>query len=142
MTNSQRLLWLRRVLLVKVLLTLGMWGLPALLAPPAFLALFGIEMPAAPIFLRLFGAAVTAFGIAYWIAYRDPARNVAIIKAGVVDVGLATLVIIVVGLTSGLSSWFFALSGVLTAFFFVAFLVLMPRETQVRDSRQQPAASR
>lgn len=139
MTNSQQLLWLRRVLLVKVILTLGLWGLPALLAPPAFLALFGIEMPADPIFMRLFGAVVTAFGVAYWYAFRDPLRNVAILKAGLVDNGLVTLTIIVVGLTSGLSSWFFAVSAVLTALFFLALLALMPREAQVSESLGQAA---
>lgn len=139
MPNSQKLLWLRRVLLVKVILTLGLWGLPALLAPPAFLALFGIEMPADPIFMRLFGAVVTAFGVAYWYAFRDPLRNVAILKAGLVDNGLVTLTIIVVGLTSGLSSWFFAVSAVLTALFFLAFLALMPREAQVSESLRQAA---
>ena len=139
MTNSHRLLWLRRVLLLKVVLTLGLWGLPALLAPPAFLALFGLEMPADPIFLRLFGAVVTAFGVAYWYAYRDPVRNVAILKAGLVDNGLVTLTIIVVGLTAGLSSWFFAVSAALTAFFFLAFLALMPQEAQVREGLRQTA---
>jgi hypothetical protein len=141
MSNPQKLLWLRRVLLAKVILTLGLWGLPALLAPRALLSLFGIEMPADPIFLRLFGAVVTAFGVAYWFAYRDPVRNVAIVKAGVVDNGLVTLVIVAVALTSGPPGWFFLVSAVLTAFFLVAFLVLMPQETPATERAQQGALS-
>jgi hypothetical protein len=87
-------------------------------------------MPEDPIFLRLFGAVVTAFGVAYLYAYRDPVRNVAIVRVGVVDNGLVALTIVVVGLTTGISSWFIWVSAVLTALFFVAFLVLMPQETE------------
>jgi len=60
MNVSQKLRWLRRVLLVKVIATFALWGLPALLGPPALLAPFGIAMPDDPIFMRLFGAVVTA----------------------------------------------------------------------------------
>ncbi len=128
MNSTQKLQWLRRVLLLKVIVTFLVWGLPALLGPPAFLAWFGIEMPQDPLFLRLFGAVVTAFGVAYWYAYRDPLRNAAIVKVGVVDNGLVTLVIIALGLTAGVSSWFIWVSAALTAFFCIAFLVLIPRE--------------
>jgi hypothetical protein len=141
MSNPQKLLWLRRVLLAKVILTLGLWGLPALLAPRALLSLFGIEMPADPIFVRLFGAVVTAFGVAYWFAYRDPVRNVAIVKAGVVDNGLVTLVIVAVALTSGPPGWFFLVSAMLTAFFLVAFLVLMPQEAPATERAHQGVLS-
>jgi hypothetical protein len=127
MNTSQRMQWLQRVLLVKVVVTLLLWGLPTLIGPPAFLALFDIEMPQDPIFLRLFGAVVSAFGVAYWYAYRDPLKNAAIVRVGVVDNGLVTLTIIVLGLTTGVSSWFIWVSAVLTASFCVAFLVLMPR---------------
>ena len=128
MDSSLKIPWLRRILLVKVILTFLLWGLPALLAPPAFMALFGITVPEDPIFLRLFGAVVTAVGVAYWYAYRDPVKNIAILKFGVVDNGLVTLTIIVMGLTVGVSSWFFWLSAVLTAFFCIALAWLMPRE--------------
>jgi hypothetical protein len=128
METSQRLYWLRRVLLIKVVLTFLAWGLPALTAPPAFLAPFGIAMPEDPTFLRLFGAVVTAVGVAYWYAYQDPVRNVAILKFGIADNGLNTLTIIVLGFTVGISSWFIWVSGILTAFFCIAFVVLMPRE--------------
>ena len=130
MNTSQKMQWLRRVLLVKVILTFLAWGLPALIGPAAFLSLFDIEMPGDPMFLRLFGAVVTAFGVAYWYAYRDPLRNAAIVRAGVVDNGLVTLAIIVLGLTTGISSWFMWVSAVLTALFCIAFLVLMPQETE------------
>lgn len=128
MDTSQQLRWLRRVLLAKVVVTLLAWALPALIAPPAFLALFGMAMPEDPIFLRLFGAVVTAMAVAYWYAYQDPVKNVAILKVGVVDNGLATLTVVVLGFTVGIASWFIWVSSVLTGLFCIAFIVLMPRE--------------
>jgi len=125
---ERKLLWLRRVLFVKVLLTFFAWGLPALLGPMSLLAFLKLPIPADPIYLRLFGGACTAFGVAYWFAYQDPIHNVAIVKAGLVDNGLITLVIFYLGLTGKVSSAFVLISGLLTALFFVSFLVLMPRE--------------
>ncbi len=128
METKPRINLLRRILLAKVVVTVAAWGLPALVGPAEFLAVFGITMPADPIFLRLFGALAMALALAYWYAYRDPVRNVAILKVGIVDNGLATVTIIFLGLTVGISSWFIWVSGLLTAFFGVAFAVLMPRE--------------
>ena len=126
--TSPRVAWLRRVLLFKVALCFLLWGLPALIGPAWFLALFGLTMPDDPLFLRLFGSMVIAFGVAYWCAYQDPVRNRAILVAGVVDNGMATLTIVGVALTTGVFSWFLWLSAALTAFFCVAFLTLMLRE--------------
>jgi hypothetical protein len=126
MEPSRKHSLLRIVLLIKVIVTFLVWGIPALLAPPAVLAYFGISMPQDPIFLRLFGAVVCAVGVAYWFAYRDPLRNLAILRFGVVDNGLVTLTIIILALTVGLSSIFFWFSAVLTAFFFLALIWLMP----------------
>lgn len=124
--ESNKLTWLRRVLLVKTLVTLVVWGLPALLGPLSLLSRLGVPIPEDPIYLRLFGGAATAWGIAYWFAYRDPVRNVAIIKAGLVDNALPTLVIAILGLAGRVSSAFIWASGIATGLFFLAFLVLMP----------------
>ncbi|MBC7265095.1 MAG: hypothetical protein H5T64_12180 [Chloroflexi bacterium] len=123
-----RLLWLRRVLFLKVLITILVWGLPALLGPLPLLATLKIPIPADPIYLRLFGGAATAWGVAYWFAYKDPVRNAAIVKAGLIDNALPTLAIVYLGITSGISSAFIWISGLLTSLFFVSFLLLMPRE--------------
>ena len=133
MTIDHRLVWLRRVLFAKALLTLFVWGLPALLGPLSLLALLGVPIPEDPIYLRLFGGACTAFGVAYWLAYQDPVRNVAIVKAGLADNGLITLVILFLGLTGRMSSAFIWLSGLLTGLFFLLFLLLMP-------TQERPAA--
>ena len=128
METAPRINLLRRILLAKVVVAVAAWGLPALVGPAGFLAFFGITMPADPIFLRLFGVLAIALAVAYWYAYRDPVRNVAILKVGIVDNGLATLTIIFLGLTVGISSWFVWVSALLSAFFAAAFAVLMPRE--------------
>lgn len=130
MATDPRLLWLRRVLLVKILVTILVWGLPALLGPMSLLAFLKVPVPEDPIYLRLFGGAATAWGVAYWFAYRDPLRNVAIVKAGLIDNALPTLVVVVLGITRGISSAFIWVSALLTGLFFVAFLLLMPREEE------------
>jgi hypothetical protein len=127
MATNTRLSLLRQILAVKVVLTLFVWGLPALLAPMALFQRLGVPTPDDPIFLRLFGAVVIAIGAAYWYAYKDPIYNVAILKAGIVDNGLVTLVIIVLTVFYDLRSVFIWVSGVLTFLFFVSFIVLMPR---------------
>jgi hypothetical protein len=127
MDADKKLVWLRRVLLVKVLVTILVWGLPSLLGPLSLLALLQVPIPADPIYLRLFGGAATAWGVAYWFAYKDPVRNVAILKAGLVDNALPTLAILIIGLTGGILSAFIWVSGLLTGLFFLSFLLLMPR---------------
>jgi hypothetical protein len=104
---------------------LVVWGLPALVGPPALFELLGVPFPSDPTFVRLFGAVVTAVALAYWYAWKDPVRNVAIIKFGILDNGLVTATILFLGFTVGLSSWFFWVSAILTAFFFVSFIVYM-----------------
>lgn len=127
MATDSRLSLLRQILAGKAVFTLFVWGLPALLAPMTLLQRLGVPTPDDPVFVRLFGAVVVAFGVAYWYAYKDPLRNVAIVKVGIVDNGLVTLVIVVFAAFYGLRSVFIWASGVLTLLFFVSFIVLIPR---------------
>jgi hypothetical protein len=127
MSNSQKLNWLKQILAVKTAFTLLVWGLPALLAPMSLFRLLGVPTPDDPLFVRLFGAVVTAVGLAYWYAYRDPVRNVSIVKVGILDNGLVTLVILVFTVFYGLRSLLMWASGLLTLAFFVSFILLMPR---------------
>jgi hypothetical protein len=127
MSNSQRLNWLKRILAVKTAFTLLAWGLPALIAPMSVFHLLGVPTPDDPLFVRLFGAVVTAVGLAYWYAYRDPVQNAAILKVGILDNGLVTLTILVFIVFYGLRSIFIWASALLTLVFFVSFILLMPR---------------
>lgn len=121
---------LRSVLLVKWVVTLLVWGLPALVAPPALFVALGVPLPDDITFVRLFGAVVTAVALAYFYAWRDPERNLAILRFGVLDNALVTLTIVVLAIAAGLRSWFLLGSAAATAFFCVSFLVLMPRATE------------
>ncbi len=127
MSRNRRLKWLRYILAVKVAFILFVWGLPALLAPLSLFQRLGIPTPDDPIFLRLFGAVVIAFGVAYWYAYKDPIHNIAILKAGIVDNGLATLVILVSTALYDLRSVLMWVSALLTFIFFISFILLMPK---------------
>ncbi len=127
MSENQKLIWLKRILAVKVAMTLFVWGFPALLAPVSLVQFLGIPTPDDTLFLRLFGAVVIAFGAAYWYARKDPVHNVAILKAGVIDNGLVTLVILVFWVFYDLRSIFMWISALLTFIFFIAFILLMPR---------------
>ena len=128
MSNSQKLNWLKQILAVKTGFTLLVWGLPALLAPMSLFHLLGVPTPDDPLFVRLFGAVVTAIGLAYWYAFRDPVRNVSIVKVGILDNGLVTLAILVFTVFYGLRSLFLLASGLLTLAFFVSFILLMPTQ--------------
>ncbi len=127
MKENTRLSWLRTILLIKVAACILLWGLPALLGPSALFEFLGLDMPKDTAYLRLFGAVVTAIGLLYWFAYKDPVKNVAIIRYAIVDNGLATLTLGVLILT-GKGSWMFTMSAVFTFLVFIAFILLFPGE--------------
>ena len=127
MSTDKKTVWLKRVLAAKAALCLLAWGLPTLIAPISVFHLLGVPTPDDTLFVRLFGAVVTAFGLAYYYAYRDPVRNVAIVRVGIADNGLVTLTILVFILFFGLRSAFMWVSAVLTFAFFICFLLLAPK---------------
>ncbi|MBN1897316.1 MAG: hypothetical protein JW827_00945 [Spirochaetes bacterium] len=124
MEKSKKLIWLKRVLLLKVILIFTAWA-PALIAWPEFLKLLGIPWPDNPIFLRLFGALQTSLGVAYIYAYKDPLKNKDIVKVGIFENGLMTLTLLFLGFTTGISP-FLWISVFFTTFFCVSFLVFKP----------------
>ena len=126
MTNN-KLLWLKRILAVKVILCFFFWGLPSLLAPLSLFQNLGVPTAEDPLYQMSLGAIVIAFGIAYWYAFKDPVHNIAIVKVGVVDNGLATLVILYFVVFRDLRSSIMLISGLLTLIFFISFILLMPR---------------
>lgn len=127
MSSTRRLKWLKYILAAKIALILFVWGLPYLFAPMSYFQRLGLPAPEDPIFIRFLGAVVVAFGVAYWYAYRDPVHNIAILKAGVVDNGLVTLVIVVFTAFYNLRNVLMWVSGLLTFVFFISFILLMPR---------------
>lgn len=120
---------LRAILLLKWVVTLFVWGLPALVGPPVLFSVLGVPMPDDLTFVRLFGAVVTAAALLYYFAWKDPANNRAILKYGVFDNAIVTLTIVTLAISAGLRSAFLFGSAALTAFFCTSFLVLMPRSS-------------
>lgn len=127
MSEDTRILWLKRTLLAKILVVALLWGLPSWIAPAGLLKLFGVEMPADPFFLRMFGGVMMGLVYLYWLAYRNPVRNRDIIRYAVVDNTLSFVTILGVGFTTGIANPVVWVSAVLVALFAVAFYVLMPK---------------
>lgn len=98
---------LRRVLAMKIVMTLGLWAAPALLLPVEWFPVFGIPEPppAHVVFVRLLGAAYVALVVAYALAWQAPVRHPGAILVGAVSNGLASIVIISVGARGGFATW-------------------------------------
>jgi hypothetical protein len=124
-----KLVWLKRILILKILVVALMWGLPSLLAPASILTFFGVSMPADPFFMRMFGGILCGLVFLYWFAYQNPLKNRDIIRYAVIDNSLAFLTILGVGLTSGISNPMVWSSAVLVLFFAVSFWYLMPSKS-------------
>jgi hypothetical protein len=127
MNETTKLTWLKRTLIIKILVVALMWGLPSLLAPEPVLKLFGVEMPEDPFFMRIFGAVQCGLIFLYWFAYQNPVKNRDIIRYAVIDNTLSFLTILGVGLTTGISNPTIWISAVLVALFAVAFYLLTPK---------------
>ena len=98
---------IRRILAAKIVVTLVLWAVPALLLPIEWFPVFGIPKPplAQLVFVRLLGAAYVALVVGYALAWRAPARHPGAILVGVVSNGLASLVILGVGAGGGFGTW-------------------------------------
>jgi len=119
-------------LLIEVILIVVLWGIPSLFAPPSMLKFFGL--PSGDLtMLRIFGAVMIAMSVAYWFAYKDPLRNLAVIWMAVAHNGLGLLVIIILGLTAGIG-WFLWVTVVIKLLLFIAFLILVPKSDIYRKS--------
>lgn len=122
---ESKLARLKQLLLVKAILTILLWAVPSLIAPPIMLEFFGLPTADLTI-LRIFGAVLIAMSVAYWLASKDPLRNLAIIWMAIVYNGLAAMVILILGLTTGIG-WYLWFSVVIKLLFFIAFMVLIPK---------------
>ena len=75
----------------------------------------GVPATADPLYLRLLGAVIMGIGVAYWYAYNNPIHNVSIVRAGVVDNVLVTLVTLYFIVFAGLRSVVMLISVTLTS---------------------------
>ncbi len=98
---------LRQVLAVAIVATLVTWVGPALLLPSPWFPVFGVPEPAAEqlVFVRLWGATVSALMVGYALAWRAPSRHPGAVLIGIVSNALTCLVIVRTGATGAFSTW-------------------------------------
>jgi uncharacterized protein YjeT (DUF2065 family) len=127
MNEATKLIWLKRVIIFKILVVALLWGLPTLLAPESVLRMLGESLPNPPFYMRIFGAVQIGLVFLYWFAYQNPVRNRDIIRYAVIDNSLAFLTMMGYALTVGITNPTVWLSAVLVLFFAIAFYFLMPK---------------
>lgn len=128
MDTAKKLTWLKRVLILKMVVVLLLWGLPTWLAPESILKLFGETLPAPPFYMRMFGATQIGLVFLYWLAYRNPVRNRDLIRYAVVDNTIAFLTMMVYAVVIGITNPAVWISAVLVLFFALAFWYLTPQK--------------
>ena len=127
MSEENRLVWLKRVLIFKILVVALMWGLPTWIAPEGVLRLFGETLPSPPFYMRVFGATQIGLVFLYWLAYQNPLKNRDMIRYAVVDNTVAFLTMIGYAATVGITNPTLWVSTALVLFFAIAFYVLTPK---------------
>jgi len=127
MNEQSKITWLKRVLILKILVVALLWGIPTWLAPEAILKLFGEVLPNPPFYMRIFGATQIGLVFLYWLAFRNPAKNRDIIRYAVVDNAIAFLTMMGYAVTVGITNPTVWVSAALVLFFAIAFYFLTPK---------------
>ena len=129
MNEETKLTWLKRLLILKMLVVLLMWALPTWIAPESVLKLFGESLPNPPFYMRIFGATQIGLVFLYWLAFKNPVKNRDIIRYAVVDNSIAFLTMMGYAVTVGITNPTVWVSAGLVLFFAVAFFMLTPKAT-------------
>jgi hypothetical protein len=124
-TEPLKIVWLKRLLMLKILVTVLMWGLPPWIWPASLLARF-VEVPDPPFYMRLAGANAIAISFLFWFAFKNPARNRDTIRYAVVDNAIAFVTVIGYVATVGTTNPLVWVSAVLLLGFAIGFYVLIP----------------
>ncbi len=126
MKEETKLTWLKRLIILKIIILVLLWGLPLWLAPASVLGLLSVVMPADPFYLRMFGGVMIGMVFLYWFAYKDPVKNRDIVRYAVIDNTLSFLTMLGIGFTTGITNPTVWISAGLVLFFAIAFYLLMP----------------
>ena len=127
MNEETKLIWLKRILIFKMLVVLLLWGLPTWLAPESFLNMLGESIPNPPFYMRIFGATQIGLVFLYWLAYQNPVKNRDMIRYAVVDNSVAFLTMMGYAATVGITNPTVWVSAALVLFFAIAFYFLVPK---------------
>lgn len=130
----QRLRLARRVLFLKVLVTIFGWAMPLWFAPLHLLAQLDMPIPGNPIYLRVVGAITMASGIAHLLAHITYPRNKGLLVFATAENLLVAATIFVVGMQFRVG-WFIWMAGFLTLFFGLSLLLLTPWNEETPKDR-------
>lgn len=127
MNEVTKIIWLKRVLLFKIVVVALLFGLPTWLGTTAFLKMLGETIPDPPFYMRIFGATQMGLVFLYWFAYQNPVKNRDMVRYAVIDNGVAFVTLLVYAFTVGITNPTIWLSVALVFFFAVAFYLLTPK---------------
>lgn len=100
---------LQLVLLVKIILTFGLWSAPLLIFPSSWLMAMGFpNLEPVIVFIRLLGAAYFALGIGYVLGFCDSVKNRDIgnvVTVGIISNGLACAILLIFSILGQWSDW-------------------------------------
>ncbi len=128
MNEDTKIIWLKRVLLFKMLVVALLFGLPTWIAPEPVLKLLGESLPTPPFYMRIFGSTQIGLVFLYWLAYKNPLQNRDMVRYAVVDNTVAFITIITYAILVGITNPTVWLSAILVLFFAVSFYILTPRK--------------
>lgn len=129
MNEETKLAWLKRVLMIKIVVVVLLWGLPTWIAPESILNLLGESLPDPPFYMRIFGATQMGAAILFWFAYKNPVGNRDIIRYAAIETAIAFMTMIFLIVRTPITNPTVWISAALELFFSVSFFVLTPKKS-------------
>jgi hypothetical protein len=99
---------LRRVLAIKIAVTMAFWCIPLLLAPRAVFSWIGVPFPEPAVFTRLLGAAYGSLVVSYLYGLAEARAGgpaFAAVRVGIVSNAAASVILAWFGLTGAWATW-------------------------------------
>ncbi|MBI4295575.1 MAG: DUF4345 family protein [Chloroflexi bacterium] len=91
-----------KVVLFISFLGMAISGLIGLFSPATLTAMGMTAKDADPAYTRVFSTAVIAFALAMWYTFRDPAKNIIVVRAAITWLGLEGLVLLISGIQNSI----------------------------------------
>lgn len=101
----------------------GIYAILALVAPNTIKDMLGSSAP----YVRVLSGISLGFALAIWYAFRDPQKNIAIIRALILWFGLEAVILLISSITGALA-WSITLTGIIIdAVLAIGLVVFYPR---------------